>query len=253
MSHMSVPSFFTYSDVATINEPSRPALSDPSVHPYHQTLKDFKNDIQNNWHILEKEYSLMHWLYPFAKQESCPKSPHSVLGWGAYDTCNEEPNNGRTYQIVISKEQENRTKASDGNFSGLQFTEWDGTYNSNSEPIINKNTTRRNSKRQLKTSMKIQVKDTTKSSMPSTKPRSSPKRLTVEQKRSNHIRHEQKRRGLIRDGFNELTVLIPELQGGTWSRSRILFKAAESLQTLIKSNEALQQELDTLRNEGRRM
>lgn len=253
MSYMSVPSLFTDSDVATSFEPSRPALGDLSAHPYHQTLKDFKDDIQSNWHILKQEYSLMHWLDPFAKQELCPTSPHSLLGSGDYYTRNDQRNDRKTYQRVISKEQENGTPAYDSNFSGLQFAERNGTYDGNPEPTICKNTTRRNSNRQLKTSMKIQVQDTTRSSMPSAKPRSSFKRLTVEQKRSNHIRHEQKRRGLIRDGFNDLTVLIPELRGGTWSRSRILFKAAEWLQTLVESNEALQRELDTLRRGERRM
>ena len=74
-------------------------------------------------------------------------------------------------------------------------------------------------------------------------------RLTVEQKRSNHIRYEKKRRALIRDGFKDLTKLIPELQGGrNWSKSRILLKAVESLETLLKRNEALQEQMNALKS-----
>lgn len=76
------------------------------------------------------------------------------------------------------------------------------------------------------------------------------KKLTTEQKRSNHIRHEKKRRALIRDGFDDLTELVPALRGGTWSRSRILFKAVEWLQTILERNEALQQRLDALEGTG---
>lgn len=72
------------------------------------------------------------------------------------------------------------------------------------------------------------------------------KKLTIEQKRSNHIRHEKTRRGRIRDGFNDLTELVPELRGGTWSRSKILFKSVEWLQTLVERNETLQKQLDAL-------
>ncbi|KAJ6781881.1 hypothetical protein PWT90_08037 [Aphanocladium album] len=73
------------------------------------------------------------------------------------------------------------------------------------------------------------------------------KKLTIEQKRRNHIRHEKTRRGRIRDGFNDLTELIPELRGGTWSRSRILFKTVQWLQTLEERNEKLQEKLDALK------
>ena len=73
------------------------------------------------------------------------------------------------------------------------------------------------------------------------------KKLTIEQKRCNHIRHEKKRRGLIRDRFNDLTELVPELRGGTWSRSKILLKAMERILSLTEMNEELQDELDTLK------
>ena len=62
------------------------------------------------------------------------------------------------------------------------------------------------------------------SSIAPCKPSGARKRLILEQKRSNHIRYEQKRRGLIRDRFHGLTELVQELRGGTWSRSKILLK-----------------------------
>ncbi|KAJ6784806.1 hypothetical protein PWT90_08063 [Aphanocladium album] len=74
------------------------------------------------------------------------------------------------------------------------------------------------------------------------------KKLTTEQKRRNHIRHEQTRRGRIRDGFKELTALVPKLQGETRSKSKILFTTTEWLQQLVARNEALEEQLRGLIN-----
>lgn len=84
-------------------------------------------------------------------------------------------------------------------------------------------------------------------SVPKFKAKGQRKKITIEQKRSNHIRHEKKRRELIRDGFNELTELVPGLRGGAWSRSKILYKATELLKTLLEKNEALQEQLNALK------
>ena len=63
--------------------------------------------------------------------------------------------------------------------------------------------------------------------------------LTEEQKRSNHILSEQKRRNLIKHGFEELHDLVPELRNGGLSKSNVLMEAASFLEELIKGNRAV--------------
>ncbi|KAK7430557.1 hypothetical protein QQZ08_002849 [Neonectria magnoliae] len=73
--------------------------------------------------------------------------------------------------------------------------------------------------------------------------------LSEEQKRENHIRSEQKRRTLIKEGFDDLCDLVPGLRGGGFSKSTMLSMAAEWLEELLKGNEALAAQLAGL--EGR--
>ncbi|KAJ3468547.1 hypothetical protein MRS44_002612 [Fusarium solani] len=70
--------------------------------------------------------------------------------------------------------------------------------------------------------------------------------LTEEQKRENHIRSEQKRRTLIKEGFEDLCDLVPGLRGGGFSKSTMLTMAAEWLDDLLKGNEALSAQLAAL-------
>lgn len=60
--------------------------------------------------------------------------------------------------------------------------------------------------------------------------------LTEEQKRSNHILSEQKRRNLIKRGFDDLHDLVPEIRNGGLSKSGVLTEAANFLQQLIDDN-----------------
>lgn len=73
--------------------------------------------------------------------------------------------------------------------------------------------------------------------------------LTEDQKRENHIKSEQKRRTLIREGFEDLGELVPGLRGGGFSKSAVLIMAADWLEDLIQGNETLQARLDQM--EGR--
>ena len=67
--------------------------------------------------------------------------------------------------------------------------------------------------------------------------------LTEEQKRSNHILSEQKRRNLIKQGFDDLCGLVPELKGGSYSKSAMLALAADWLEELVRGNERLKDQL----------
>ncbi|KAF4630395.1 hypothetical protein G7Y89_g7741 [Cudoniella acicularis] len=73
--------------------------------------------------------------------------------------------------------------------------------------------------------------------------------LTEDQKRENHIKSEQKRRTLIREGFEDLGELVPGLRGGGFSKSAVLIMAADWLEDLLQGNEVLRAQLDEL--EGR--
>ncbi|ODA81649.1 hypothetical protein RJ55_00150 [Drechmeria coniospora] len=63
--------------------------------------------------------------------------------------------------------------------------------------------------------------------------------LSEEQKRENHIRSEQKRRTLIKEGFDDLGELVPGLNGGGFSKSTTLTMAAEWLEEIIRGNKIL--------------
>lgn len=67
--------------------------------------------------------------------------------------------------------------------------------------------------------------------------------LTEEQKRENHIRSEQKRRTLIKEGFDDLCDLVPGLRGGGFSKSTMLSMAAEALDDILKENKQLMDQL----------
>ncbi|OJJ01542.1 hypothetical protein ASPVEDRAFT_83073 [Aspergillus versicolor CBS 583.65] len=71
--------------------------------------------------------------------------------------------------------------------------------------------------------------------------------LTEEQKRSNHILSEQKRRNLIRQGFEDLCILVPGLRGGGFSKSAMLTQAADWLEDVIRGNNTLKTQLAELK------
>lgn len=72
--------------------------------------------------------------------------------------------------------------------------------------------------------------------------------LTEEQKRENHIKSEQKRRTLIREGFEDLNNLVPGLRGGGFSKSAVLIMSADWLENLLQGNEVLRQRLASMQN-----
>lgn len=60
--------------------------------------------------------------------------------------------------------------------------------------------------------------------------------LSEAQKRSNHILSEQKRRNLIKRGFDDLHDLVPEIRNGGLSKSSVLMEAANFLEKIIHDN-----------------
>ncbi|KAI3323745.1 hypothetical protein HD806DRAFT_522314 [Xylariaceae sp. AK1471] len=63
--------------------------------------------------------------------------------------------------------------------------------------------------------------------------------LTDAQKRENHIRSEQKRRGAIREGFDDLQYIVPTLDRPGYSKSAMLYITADWLEALITDNKEM--------------
>lgn len=78
-------------------------------------------------------------------------------------------------------------------------------------------------------------------------PKPARENLTEEQKRSNHILSEQKRRNLIRQGFDDLCTLVPGLKGGGFSKSAMLTQAADWLEEVLRGNDILKAQLAELK------
>ncbi|CAO3632368.1 unnamed protein product [Cunninghamella echinulata] len=70
--------------------------------------------------------------------------------------------------------------------------------------------------------------------------------LSQDEKRANHIASEQKRRQNIRNGFKQLSDIIPTLKNMPHSKSTILFKAADYIKHTEKRNKILQDRLKHL-------
>ncbi len=80
----------------------------------------------------------------------------------------------------------------------------------------------------------------------STAPKMARENLTEDQKRENHIKSEQKRRTLIKEGFEDLNELVPDLRGGGFSKSAVLIMAADWLEELVNGNKKLKAKLAEL-------
>lgn len=70
--------------------------------------------------------------------------------------------------------------------------------------------------------------------------------LTEEQKRSNHIQSEQKRRNLIKQGFEDLNRTVPDLRSGGLSKSAMLHEAAKFMKELQDGNVMLRARIDAV-------
>ncbi|KAK9464804.1 hypothetical protein V1512DRAFT_267483 [Lipomyces arxii] len=73
--------------------------------------------------------------------------------------------------------------------------------------------------------------------------------LTEAQRRKNHISSEKKRRDAIKQGFDELSKLVPVLHAGGFSKSTVLNYVVEFLRSLEEKNEKLKALVDELEKE----
>lgn len=70
--------------------------------------------------------------------------------------------------------------------------------------------------------------------------------LSEAQKRNNHIISEQKRRTLIKVGFEDMCNIVPDLRVGGYSKSAMLSQAADWLEDMLRGNEELKSMITTL-------
>jgi hypothetical protein len=82
-----------------------------------------------------------------------------------------------------------------------------------------------------------------RSSLTGSASKQSRENLSEEQKRSNHIHSEQKRRNLIKNGFDELRRLVPELRAGGLSKSMELNEVSNFLEQVIHANKLMRARL----------
>src|SRR5262249_16344917 len=91
---------------------------------------------------------------------------------------------------------------------------------------------------------RISTGDSAKRRRPSASTTKPPREnLTDEQKRNNHIMSEQKRRDLIKRGFEQLHQLVPELRAGGLSKSSVLMEAAGFLEKVVQANGTMRRRL----------
>ncbi|MCJ1313291.1 hypothetical protein MMC25_006968 [Agyrium rufum] len=81
--------------------------------------------------------------------------------------------------------------------------------------------------------------------------RASRDNLTEAQKRANHVLSERKRRDLIKQGFDDLSEMVPELRAGGVSKSQMLVLVGDWLEDLVQGNVNLKRQLDELEAQDR--
>ncbi|PQK13622.1 hypothetical protein BB8028_0004g05530 [Beauveria bassiana] len=264
------PHYLLKSDVAAAAGQAGHVAGHAPSHLCHQTSVDFKDDLLRNRHINSNDNTFMEWLYPPTKGSSSQNFPESTVQWGS-DSMFDAESRGTQRRVGVRQltqfrlkliEDDDEDEEEEEEQEEEEEEEQDGDAEDAPSPgsrssqarsptfSVKKGVSTRSSRA---ISKKAYTDGSAASiagrSIPRREPKGQRKKLTIEQKRSNHIRHEKKRRGLIRDGFNDLTELVPELRGGTWSRSRILFTAVEFLKTLLERNDALQEELNALKSD----
>jgi len=74
-------------------------------------------------------------------------------------------------------------------------------------------------------------------------------RLTEQEKKSNHIASEQKRRMAIREGFDRLTEMVPGLEGQGRSESIVLKKTVDHIREALRERQGLIERIQVLGGE----
>ncbi len=250
--------------IALVNDASDAAMMDakrcnwyPTEHVRYQTTMDFKEDILRNRNINVNEQTFADWAWPPSERNSQKMYQEGVVRWGT--DAKFEPLGNLTSKFAESRVGVRQMTQFRLENMPEEEEEEEDSANASPSPSASSVSQAESSKpRRTGRDSSALTKSYARPAAGSMSERTAAgaadtkrqrEKLTIEQKRRNHIRHEKKRRALIKDGFNDLTELIPELRGRTLSRSTILFKAADWLENLIQENEALVAQVSALENE----
>lgn len=254
------------SDTPSTPEQATHVWGFPTLYLHHQTLMEFKKDmlLNEDADADEDENTFIDWLYPSSEgPPSRGSAAESSMQWGS-DTMFGTESGGVQRGVDVSHMSQFELQLTADSEEEQELEKQQGIADAGDLPsvgcISDRGRTRTwsvkkrsghsggNIPERIDRDNSVSSKAGSSKGSGETKAHSR-QRLTVEQKRSNHIRYEKKRRALIRDGFKDLTELIPELQGGrNWSKSRILLKTVERLETLLERNEALREQMDALKS-----
>lgn len=261
------------SDIATSSKQDSSSRDRRPSHLRHQTSMDFQKEMLRNRDMneIDNENTFIDWVYPPPEPSPARSFIENTMQWGTDSTFDNDTAGTQRrvrvkhmtqFQLKLMPDEEDeeaeeededeQDEEQEGQERGGDTEYLPSADSRSSRAQSPASSAPKRAGRASRSSPKKTQVDNAKpgagsSSAATREPTGPRKRLTIEQKRSNHIRHEKKRRGLIRDRFHDLTELVPELRGGTWSRSKILLKAVEYLQSLLEKNEALQEELDALK------
>lgn len=237
-------------DISTIKEEKHVSWC-PSSEPRHQSLFNFRNDMLQNAETFLNSNCFADWLHP-PEEVSSQTFAKEALHWGT-----------DSMSYLALGFPLGRVAVGQGKLLGLEnrsdFGEWDKKddmdtiassvpvpapkksppYSATASATIKPSEAEERDRKKPSNAEHYTV---TQKGIQSTYSKiiRQRKRVTIEQKRSNHIRYEKKRRSLINQGFSDLVELIPGLVGRTWPKSTVLFETISYLQDLIQVNEALE-------------
>ncbi|TWU78663.1 hypothetical protein ED733_005688 [Metarhizium rileyi] len=240
------------------NNANRPVAYPPVGHLRHQPMEEFREDNRRSSQGAEVDHTFTRWMWG-----SKPKSPvsKSVLGdfqWGSdasfsdvQGPANGQPTSSNSDRPFYIKREEDpnappRKRRKSKNVRSTAVDDDDD----DDDDASSKSGRKRKTKSERSASGSEPPSDTTASSRRRKSGANGPKppreNLSEEQKRENHIRSEQKRRTLIKEGFDDLGELVPGLKGGGFSKSATLSMAAEYLDELLRGNKALAMQVSAL-------
>jgi len=243
------------------NAASRP-VAYPVGHLRHQPMEEFKEENRRSGQVTEVDHTFTRWMWGSKEKTPVPKPVLGDFQWGSDASFSDAqgPINGHTTSsngdgsVYMKREEESnappRKRRKSKNVRG---TTADVEDDDDDDTTSSKSGRKRKTKSERSASGSEPPSDTTgsgrrrKSGISASK--QARENLSEEQKRENHIRSEQKRRTLIKEGFDDLGDLVPGLKGGGFSKSTTLSMAADWLDELLRGNKTLTMQVSAL--EGR--
>jgi hypothetical protein len=216
--------------------------SSPDIRLQHQSSADFGKDLLRNSHDTVNENIFAEWCWGSATRTAIDPTHEDPVEWDSDSL-------GPSAQTQVTKQTQRGPKTQTLQYRSESIKPGTGALalqreHSGSWPVLRTRTisadfqTHRGITLELGSALHGRRQFSTVGSRR--------EKLTGEQKRRNHIIHEQKRRAMIKEGFDDLLNLVPDVNNRGLSKSAILFKAAEWLSTLTYGNKALLAQVNML-------